>query len=264
MSASGATFLRVLDLEATYEDVILALRGVSLAVEEGAIVALLGPNGAGKTTTLKSISNLIRAERGCVSGGSILWRDAAIENADPSDLVQRGLVQVLEGRHCFPQLTVEENILTGGFARGLSRVEINNGLERVYRWFPRLKERRKTRSGYTSGGEQQMTAIGRALMTRPTLVLLDEPSMGLAPIVVAEIFEIIGQLNREERVTFLLAEQNANLALKYAHHAYILENGRVALSGPAAELAAREDVHEFYFGAASVGEAKSPIRHLEP
>ena len=158
---------RVLDLEAIYEDVILALRGVSLEVEEGAIVALLGPNGAGKTTTLKAISNLIRAERGRVSRGSILWRDESIENADPSDLVQHGLVQVLEGRHCFPQLTVEENILTGGFARRLSRVEINNGLERVYRWFPRLKERRKTRSGYTSGGEQQMTAIGRALMTRP-------------------------------------------------------------------------------------------------
>jgi branched-chain amino acid transport system ATP-binding protein len=178
--------------------------------------------------------------------------------------VQQGLVQVLEGRHCFPQLTVEENILTGGFARGLSRVEINNGLERVYRWFPRLKERRKTRSGYTSGGEQQMTAIGRALMTRPTLVLLDEPSMGLAPIVVAEIFEIIRQLNRDEGVTFLLAEQNANLALKYARYAYILENGRVALSGPAAELASREDVHEFYFGAASVADATSPIQHLDP
>ena len=264
MSANGATFLRVLDLEATYEDVILALRGVSLEVEEGAIVALLGPNGAGKTTTLKAISNLIRAERGRVSRGSILWRDVSIENADPSDLVQQGLVQVLEGRHCFPQLTVEENILTGGFARGLSRVEINNGLERVYRWFPRLKERRKTRSGYPSGGEQQMTAIGRALMTRPTLVLLDEPSMGLAPIVVAEIFEIIRQLNRDEGVTFLLAEQNANLALKYARHAYRLENGRVALSGPAAELASREDVHEFYFGAASVADATSPIQHLDP
>jgi branched-chain amino acid transport system ATP-binding protein len=263
MSKSGAAFLRVLYLEATYEDVILALRGVSLAVEEGAIVALLGPNGAGKTTTLKAISNLIRAERGRVSRGSILWRDQSIEKADPSDLVQRGLVQVLEGRHCFPQLTVEENILTGGFARGLSRVDINDGLERVYRWFPRLKERRKTRSGYTSGGEQQMTAIGRALMTPPTLVLLDEPSMGLAPIVVAEIFEIIGQLNRDEGVTFLLAEQNANLALKYAHHAYILENGRVALSGPAAELAAREDVHEFYFGAASVGDAKASIGQLD-
>jgi branched-chain amino acid transport system ATP-binding protein len=263
MNKSGVAFLRVLDLEATYEDVILALRGVSLAVAEGAIVALLGPNGAGKTTTLKAISNLIRAERGRVRRGSILWRDQSIENADPSDLVQRGLVQVLEGRHCFPQLTIEENILTGGFARGLSRVEISNGLERVYRWFPRLKERRKTRSGYTSGGEQQMTAIGRALMTRPALVLLDEPSMGLAPIVVAEIFEIIDQLNREEGVTFLLAEQNANLALKYAHYAYILENGRVALSGPAAELAAREDVHEFYFGAASAGDAKLPIRQLE-
>jgi branched-chain amino acid transport system ATP-binding protein len=256
MSDGQSSFLRVFDIEATYDEAILALRGVSLDVEEGTIVALLGPNGSGKTTTLKAISNLIGTERGRVSRGSILWRDQSINNADPSDLVQRGLVQVLEGRHCFPQLTVEENILTGGFARGLSRVEINNGLERVYRWFPRLKERRKTRSGYTSGGEQQMTAIGRALMTRPIFVLLDEPSMGLAPIVVAEIFEIVHQLNRDEGVTFLIAEQNANLALKYAHYAYVLESGRVALSGPAAELASREDVHEFYFGAASVGDSK--------
>jgi branched-chain amino acid transport system ATP-binding protein len=256
MSASRPGFLSVRNLEATYDDAILALRGVSLEVAEGAIVALLGPNGSGKTTTLKAISNLIRAERGRVSRGSILWRDEPIDGADPSDLVQQGLVQVLEGRHCFPQLTVEENILTGGFARRLSRVEINAGLERIYRWFPRLKERRKTRSGYTSGGEQQMTAIARALMTRPTFVLLDEPSMGLAPIVVAEIFEIIRHLNCEEGVTFLLAEQNANLALKYAHHAYVLESGRVALSGAGVELAGRDDVHEFYFGAASSGNGK--------
>ena len=262
MSASEAAFLRVLYLEVAYEDVILALRGVSLAVEEGAIVALLGPNGAGKTTTLKSISNLIRAERGGVSRGSILWRDEAIENADPSNLVRRGLVQVLEGRHCFPQLTVEENILTGGFARRLSRVEINNGLERVYRWFPRLKERRKTRSGYTSGGEQQMTAIGRALMTQPTLVLLDEPSMGLAPIVVAEIFEIIGQLNREEGVRFARGAERQSCAQICGPCLYTRKRPRRAIRA-AAELASREDVHEFYFGAASVGDARLPIRHLE-
>ena len=260
MSADGAPFLRVLDLEVTYDEVILALRGVSLEVEAGAVVALLGPNGSGKTTTLKALSNLIKAERGRVSRGSILWRDEAIDNADPSDLVHRGLVQVLEGRHCFSQLTVEENILTGGFARRLSRAELNDGLERVYQWFPRLKERRRTRSGYTSGGEQQMTAIGRALMTRPTLVLLDEPSMGLAPIIVAEIFEIIRRLNREAGVTFLLAEQNATLALKYAHHAYVLENGRVALSGTAAELAGRNDVHEFYFGGANTSDGKVAAR----
>jgi branched-chain amino acid transport system ATP-binding protein len=251
MSNDPPPFLQVRDVEATYDKAILALCGVSLDVAEGTIVALIGANGAGKSTTLKAISNLLGAESGEVSRGSITWRDENITRVDPSGLVQKGLVQVLEGRHCFPQLTVEENLVTGGFVRKLSRREIDEGLERVYRWFPRLKDRRKTRAGYTSGGEQQMTAIGRALMTRPILVLLDEPSMGLAPIVVAEIFEIIGRLNRDDGVSFLLAEQNANLALEYADHAYVLENGTVALSGPAAELAARDEVREFYLGAAA-------------
>jgi branched-chain amino acid transport system ATP-binding protein len=260
---SPPPFLQVRDVEATYDKAILALRGVSLSVTEGSIVALIGANGAGKSTTLKAISNLLGAESGEVSRGSITWRNENITRVDPSGLVQKGLVQVLEGRHCFPQLTVEENLITGGFVRKLSRREIDDGLERVYRWFPRLKDRRKTRAGYTSGGEQQMTAIGRALMTRPVLMLLDEPSMGLAPIVVAEIFEIIGQLNRDDGVSFLLAEQNANLALKYADYAYVLENGTVALSGPAAELAARDEVQEFYLGGAAVTAEPSPALVLE-
>lgn len=245
-------FLQVRDVEATYDKAILALRGVSLDVAAGTIVALIGANGAGKSTTLKAISNLIGVEGGEVSRGSIIWRDENITRVDPSSLVQKGLVQVLEGRHCFPQLTVEENLTTGGFVRKLSRRDIDEGLERVYGWFPRLKERRKTRAGYTSGGEQQMTAIGRALMTQPILVLLDEPSMGLAPIVVAEIFDIIRRLNHDDGVSFLLAEQNANLALKYADRAYVLENGTVALSGPATELLARDEVQEFYLGGAVI------------
>jgi branched-chain amino acid transport system ATP-binding protein len=259
MSNAPPPFLQLRDVEATYDKAILALRGVSLDVAEGTIVALIGANGAGKSTTLKAISNLLGAEAGEVSRGSIRWRNENITRVDPSGLVQQGLVQVLEGRHCFPQLTVEENLVTGGFVRKLSRREIDEGLERIYRWFPRLKDRRKTRAGYTSGGEQQMTAIGRALMTRPVLVLLDEPSMGLAPIVVAEIFEIISRLNRDDGVSFLLAEQNANLALKYADHAYVLENGTVALSGPAAELAARDEVQEFYLGASAVAAGTPPL-----
>ena len=254
MSSSPTAFLEVSDVEAVYDRAILALRGVSLEVAEGSIVALLGPNGAGKTTTLKAISNLLGTERGEIRRGSILWRNEPIDRIEPSKLVERGLVQVLEGRHCFPQLTVEENLLTGAFVRKLGRKEMGDELERVYTWFPRLKQRRKTRAGLTSGGEQQMTAIGRALMTKPVLVLLDEPSMGLAPIIVQEIFEIISELNRASGVSFLIAEQNANLALKYAHHAYLLEDGVVALSGPAAELAARDDVHEFYFGAGTIAE----------
>jgi branched-chain amino acid transport system ATP-binding protein len=245
-------FLQVRDVEATYDNAILALRGVSLDVVEGTIVALIGANGAGKSTTLKAISNLIGVEGGEVSRGSIMWRGENITRVDPSSLVQKGLVQVLEGRHCFPQLTVEENLTAGGFVRKLSRRELDDGLARVYGWFPRLKERRKTRVGYTSGGEQQMTAIGRALMTQPILVLLDEPSMGLAPIVVAEIFDIIRRLNRDDGVSFLLAEQNANLALKYADRAYVMENGTVALSGLATELAARDEVQEFYLGGAVI------------
>lgn len=263
MSGRPQTFLKVTDIEVTYDKAILALRGVSLEVGQGTIVALIGANGAGKSTTLKAISNLLGAEGGEVSRGAIAWRDENITRVDPSELVRDGLVQVMEGRHCFPQLTVEENLTTGGFVRKLSRRELDQGLERIYGWFPRLRERRKTRAGYTSGGEQQMTAIGRALMTRPVLVLLDEPSMGLAPMVVAEIFEIIGRLNREDGVSFLLAEQNARLALKYADHAYVLENGVVALSGVARELADRNDVQEFYLGSTDIGQAKVRAQAME-
>jgi branched-chain amino acid transport system ATP-binding protein len=242
--------LEVNDIEALYGEAVIALRGVSLSVEEGKIVALLGANGAGKTTTLKAISNLLGTERGSLSRGSITWRGEPTAALDPADLVAKGLVQVLEGRHVFPRLTIEENLLTGAFPRRPSRVEIGADLERIYTWFPRLKVRRKSRAGLTSGGEQQMVAIGRALMTKPRLMLLDEPSMGLAPIIVQEIFEIIRALNRDSGVSFLIAEQNANLALRYADHGYVLENGQVAISGPAAELSARDDVKEFYLGTA--------------
>lgn len=248
MSTENAGFLDLRNVEAQYGQAILAVRDISLKVEEGTIVALLGANGAGKTTTLKAISNLLGPARGRVSRGQIFWHGEDISNLTASKLVAGGIVQVLEGRHVFPQLTVEENILAGGFVGRPSRRALLDHLDQIYGWFPRLKQKRKTKAGLTSGGEQQMVAIGRALMTSPRLVLLDEPSMGLAPIIVQEIFEIIRTLNRESGVSFLLAEQNANLALKYAHHAYILETGRVVLSGPASELAARDDVHEFYFG----------------
>ena len=248
---ANSPFLRVTDIEALYGEAILALRGVSLAVEEGSIVALLGANGAGKTTTLKAVSNLLASERGSLRRGSITWRGEPTRRLDPATLVEKGIVQVLEGRHVFPQLTVEENLKTGAYLRRPGAGRLAQDLERIYGWFPRLKARRKARAGLTSGGEQQMIAIGRALMTRPTLVLLDEPSMGLAPIIVEEIFEIIRSLNREDRVSFLLAEQNAALALRYADHAYVLENGRVAASGTAAEIAARDDVQEFYLGGAA-------------
>ena len=234
---------------------------MSLDVEEGAIVALLGANGAGKTTTLKAISNLLASERGSLSRGAITWRGEATTRLDPASLVAKGVVQVLEGRHCFAHLTVEENLRTGAFLRRPSRRQIEQDLERVYDWFPRLKLRRKSRAGLTSGGEQQMLAIGRALMTRPTLVLLDEPSMGLAPIIVEEIFEIIRKLNQDSRVSFLLAEQNANLVLRYADHGYVLENGRVAALGHAAELLAREDVKEFYLGMATPKQQVNSATH---
>ncbi|TWB93187.1 amino acid/amide ABC transporter ATP-binding protein 2 (HAAT family) [Bradyrhizobium macuxiense] len=250
-------FLDVDNIEVLYGQAILALRGVSLRVEQGSIVALLGANGAGKTTTLKAISNLLGSERGHLSRGAITWRGEVTRRLDPADLVARGVVQVLEGRHVFPQLTVEENLFSGGFVRRPSRRALADDLERVYTWFPRLKQRRSARCGLTSGGEQQMVAIGRALMTHPTLVLLDEPSMGLAPIIVEEIFHIIRDLNRNEGVSFLLAEQNAHLVLQFADHGYILENGRVAASGTAAELAERDDVAEFYLGAAPAGSAVS-------
>jgi branched-chain amino acid transport system ATP-binding protein len=250
---SSTAMLSVNGIEVIYNHVILVLKGVSLAVPEGGIVALLGANGAGKTTTLKAISNLLRAERGEVTKGSITFRDERIDRLNPSALVKRGICQVMEGRHCFPHLSVEENLLTGAYTRSASRGEVRNDLERVYHYFPRLRERRYSQSGYTSGGEQQMTAIGRALMARPTMILLDEPSMGLAPQLVEEIFEIVKDLNEKEKVSFLLAEQNTSIALRYAGYGYILENGRVVMDGEGRSLAENEDVKEFYLGFSSGG-----------
>jgi branched-chain amino acid transport system ATP-binding protein len=253
MSEANKPLLVVNNIEVIYDHVILVLKGVSLEVEEGSIVALLGANGAGKTTTLKAISNLLSSERGDVTKGSIEFRGERVDRLNPSELVRRGVVQVMEGRHCFQHLTVEENLLTGAFTRSGGRAEIRRDLDRVYAYFPRLQQRRKSQAGYTSGGEQQMTAIGRALMARPTMILLDEPSMGLAPQVVEEIFEIVHGLNEKERVSFLLAEQNTSVALRYAHYGYILENGRVVMDGPAAELGSNEDVKEFYLGLSAGG-----------
>jgi branched-chain amino acid transport system ATP-binding protein len=248
-----AALLRVNNIEVIYNHVILVLKGVSLEVPEGSIVALLGANGAGKTTTLKAISNLLQSERGDVTKGSIEYRGTRIDRLNPSELVRRGVVQVMEGRHCFQHLTIEENLLTGAFTRKASRSEIAADLERVYAYFPRLKVRRKSQSGYTSGGEQQMTAVGRALMARPDTILLDEPSMGLAPQVVEEIFAIVRDLNAKERVSFLLAEQNTMVALRYADYGYILENGRVVMEGAAEGLRTNEDVKEFYLGLSAAG-----------
>ena len=249
--------LGVQNIEVIYDHVILVLRGVSLDVQEGQIVALLGANGAGKTTTLKAISNLLRAERGDVTKGQITYKGERIDRLDPAALVKRGICQVMEGRHCFQHLTVEENLLTGAYTRGSAWKMRGSGvreeLEKVYTYFPRLKDRRNSQSGYTSGGEQQMTAIGRALMARPQTILLDEPSMGLAPQLVEEIFEIVKELNKKEKVSFLLAEQNTNIALRYANYGYILENGRVVMDGEAKELAQNEDVKEFYLGFSTAG-----------
>jgi branched-chain amino acid transport system ATP-binding protein len=245
--------LAVSNIEVVYDHVILVLKGVSLQVQERGIVALLGANGAGKTTTLKAISNLLHAERGEVTKGTITLAGRSITALSPSDLVKLGVVQVMEGRHCFEHLTVEENLLTGAFTRADGKAAIARDLERVYGYFPRLRERRRALAGYTSGGEQQMTAIGRALMARPKLILLDEPSMGLAPQLVEEIFAIVARLNAEAGVTFLLAEQNTNVALRYAGYGYILENGRVVLDGAAANLRGNEDVKEFYLGLGSSG-----------
>ncbi len=247
-AGAQAALLDVNNIEVIYDHVILVLKGVSLAVPEGGIVALLGANGAGKTTTLKAISNLLRAERGEVTKGSIELAGERVQALTPNDLVKRGVIQVMEGRHCFEHLTVEENLLTGAYTRGGDRGGIQQDLEMVYNYFPRLKERRGSQAGYTSGGEQQMTAIGRALMSRPKMVLLDEPSMGLAPQLVEQIFEIVKRINEEEGVSILLAEQNTNIALKYANYGYILENGRVVLDGDAAALRENEDVKEFYLG----------------
>ena len=244
----NAPILTVENVEVLYERIIVALRGISLQVPRGSIVALLGANGSGKTTTLKAISGLLPAERGEVVRGVIAYQGAPVTSRTPRDLVRAGLVQVLEGRHCFPHLTIEENLQAGAFARRASRKELKAALERIYAYFPGIKARRHLLSGYASGGEQQMVAIGRALMANPELVLLDEPSMGLAPMVVAEIFDIVRDLNRKEGTSFLLAEQNATMALRYADYGYVLETGRVAASGPAALLGARPDVKELYLG----------------
>ena len=254
--ASTPILLDVNGIEVIYNHVILVLKGVSLQVPEGKIVALLGANGAGKTTTLRAISNLLRGERGDVTKGDILYRGERIDRLTPSDLVKRGVVQVMEGRHCFAHLSIEDNLLTGAYTRNLGRADLAQALERVYQYFPRLKQRRSSQAGYTSGGEQQMCAIGRALMAQPKMILLDEPSMGLAPQIVEEIFEIVKDLNQREGVSFLLAEQNTNIALRYADYGYILENGRVMMDGQAQALAQNEDVKEFYLGISS-GERKN-------
>ena len=245
--------LEVNNIEVIYNSVILVLKGVSLSVPKGGITALLGGNGAGKTTTLKAVSNLLHSERGEVTKGTITYRGERVANLDPAALVKKGVIQVMEGRHCFEHLTVEENLLTGSYTRGVSRGEIDADLNMVYDYFPRLKERRKSQAGYTSGGEQQMVAIGRAIMSRPETVLLDEPSMGLAPQLVEQIFGIVKDLNEKEGLTFLLAEQNTNVALRFAHYGYILESGRIVMDGPAAELRENPDVKEFYLGMSDEG-----------
>jgi branched-chain amino acid transport system ATP-binding protein len=246
-------YLVVNNIEVIYDHVILVLKGVSLSVERGKIVALLGANGAGKSTTLKAISNLLRAERGEVTKGTIEFDGKRVDQLTPNELVRLGVCQVMEGRHCFEHLSVEENLLTGAFTRSIGRAELKRDLELVYSYFPRLNERRNSLAGYTSGGEQQMTALGRALMARPKMILLDEPSMGLAPQLVEEIFEIVRNLNQKEGVSFLLAEQNTMVALRFADFGYILENGRVVMEGEAASLGENEDVKEFYLGLSTGG-----------
>lgn len=246
--AEQAALLAVDDIEVIYDGAILAVAGVSLRVPEGGIVALLGANGAGKSTTLKAVSGLVQADRAQVSRGAVRFRGQDTAGIAANQLARQGIVHVLEGRHVFAHLTVEENLRTGGFLRKPSRAALQQGLERIYAWFPRLLAKRKTQAGLTSGGEQQMLAIGRALMTDPRLVLLDEPSMGLAPIIVEEIFDIVAQLNVREAVSFLIAEQNINVALRHASYGYIMENGRVVGEGAAAQLAAREDLRHFYLG----------------
>jgi len=252
-TAPSPPYLSVNNIEVIYDHVILVLKGVSLQVPRGSVVALMGGNGAGKSTTLKAISTLLRGERGDVTKGSVTFDGERVDQLTPNALVQRGLSQVMEGRHCFGHLTIEENLLTGAYTRRLSRRELQQALDKVYHYFPRLKERRASQAGYTSGGEQQMCAIGRSLMAQPSMILLDEPSMGLAPQIVEEIFEIVKDLNRKENVSFLLAEQNTTVALRYADFGYILENGRVVMEGEATALAANEDVKEFYLGVSGAG-----------
>jgi branched-chain amino acid transport system ATP-binding protein len=249
----AAPVLAVKNIEVIYNQVILVLHGVSLEVPQGGIVALLGANGAGKSTTLKSVSTLLAREGGAVTKGSIEFRGKRTDKLAPGDMVGMGMVQVMEGRHCFAHLTVEENLIAGAYARSINRAQLRDELEIVYGYFPRLKARRASLAGYTSGGEQQMVAIGRAMMAKPSMLLLDEPSMGLAPQIVVEIFEIVRDLNQKEGVSILLAEQNTNVALKYAHHGYILESGRIMMNGPAKVLAENKDVKEFYLGMSSEG-----------
>ena len=247
------TLLEINNIEVIYNHVILVLKGVSLKVPKGGITALLGGNGAGKTTTLKAVSGLLASERGEVTKGSIRYRGEPMQHADPAQIVRKGVIQVMEGRHCFEHLTIEENLLTGSYTRKDSKADQNASLEKVYAYFPRLKERRKSPAGYTSGGEQQMCAIGRAMMANPETILLDEPSMGLAPQLVEEIFGIVKDLNEQEGVTFLLAEQNTNVALRFAHYGYILESGRVVMDGAAKALRENPDVKEFYLGMSDEG-----------
>lgn len=256
IEAAVNPILRVQNIEVIYDQVILVLKGVNLQVPKGKIVALLGANGAGKTTTLKAVSNLLQTERGEVTKGTIEFDGTRVDRLTPTDMVKMGVIQVMEGRHCFGHLTVEENLLTGAYTRRAGRTEIRQDIERIYTYLPRLRDRRKSQAGYTSGGEQQMVAVGRALMARPRMILLDEPSMGLAPQVVEEIFEIVKELNQKEEVSFLLAEQNTTVALRYSDYGYILENGRVAMEGSATKLAASDEVKEFYLGISS-GERKS-------
>ena len=255
------TILDVNNIEVIYDHVILVLKGVSLTVPRGGIVAILGANGAGKPTTLRAISNLLGAERGEVTKGNIVFKGEHVQALSPNDLVRRGCIQVMEGRHCFGHLTIEENLLTGAFTRKDGSAAIKEALEMVYNYFPRLRERKTSQAGYTSGGEQQMCAIGRALMSRPEMILLDEPSMGLAPQLVEEIFEIVKELNTKEGVSFLLAEQNTNIALRYATYGYILESGRVVLDGEGAALRENEDVKEFYLGVG--GEGRKSFRDVK-
>ncbi|MBC3920262.1 ABC transporter ATP-binding protein [Undibacterium sp. CY18W] len=250
---ADVAYLSVNNIEVIYDHVILVLKGISLQVPQGKIVALLGANGAGKSTTLKAISTLLKNERGDITKGDISFRGQRVDHLTPNELVKRGLSQVMEGRHCFGHLTVEENLLTGAYTRSLSRAGLKEALEKVYHYFPRLRERRNSQAGYTSGGEQQMCAIGRALMAKPSMILLDEPSMGIAPQLVEEIFEIVKSLNSQENVSFLLAEQNTNIALRYADFGYILENGRVVMEGDAKDLSTNEDVKEFYLGVSGAG-----------
>ncbi|MCY4309609.1 MAG: ABC transporter ATP-binding protein [Rhodobacteraceae bacterium] len=256
---SENALLIVNNIEVIYNRVILVLKGVSLSLPKRGVVALLGGNGAGKTTTLKAISNLLRSERGEVTKGTITYQGDLVQDLTPAELVRRGVIQVMEGRHCFEHLTIEENLLTGAFTRKEKNSDIKSDLEKVYEYFPKLKERRKSQAGYTSGGEQQMCAIGRALMSKPETILLDEPSMGLAPQLVEEIFEIVKDLNQKEKVSFLLAEQNTNMALKYSNYGYILESGRIVMDGPSKDLRENPDIKEFYLGMSEAG--RKSFRH---